>query len=764
MTNQNGLDDILKEFLVEASENLDTLDQDLVILESNPKDQEVLNRIFRTIHSIKGTSGFFGLTKLESVAHLGENLLDGLRSNKLELNAEITNVLLQLVDSIREIFSYVGKGQGEGPTSYEALIEKLKKITSSLPTKITTPEVSLEGAAPETASEMVGVLEVNLPTPPAASPVEQKIDIKAENTPSPKGEPSRNSAAPEVEAKSGHSLAETTLRVDVHLIDELMNLVGELVLARNQILQFSRGLNDSGLLGSTQRLNSITSELQESVMRTRMQPIDNVWSKFPRVIRDVAQLCKKEARIEMEGKDTELDKTIIEAIKDPLTHIIRNSVDHGLEMPDIRKARGKDPVGTVKLKARHEGGYVVIDIADDGAGLNLEKIKAKASEKGLITPEQSQKMSDREAAKLIFAPGFSTADQITNISGRGVGMDVVRSNIEKIGGVVDVLTVSNQGTTVRIRIPLTLAIIPALIVMCAGRKFAIPQVSLVELVRIPAEKVGSEIEKIGEASFYRLRGQLMPLIHLGETLKIAQFEEIKAGSSLNIIFVQVEGRQFGIVVDSVSDTEEIVVKPLSKQLKNVSIYAGAAIMGDGKISLILDVAGVAKHSGLFSAKDGKIDNQEEVKLTENSKTLKQRLLIVDAGHGSRVAIPVEKLNRLEEFAVDSFEYAAGHLCTQYRGEILPLVDIVEFLGKEAPVRSGDVKAVIIKNQNIQLGLLVNGILDIVEENIALTKISSGKRIVGSAIVAGAVTDFINLDDLISVVEGVRSEGTNFGVV
>jgi two-component system chemotaxis sensor kinase CheA len=796
MSEQDEMQEVIKEFLVESFENLDKLDQDLVALESTPDSKDILNRIFRIIHTIKGTSGFFGFSKLESIAHLGENLLDGLRSGKIASTTEITTALLNTVDAVREILTSVHNGATEGPTSYESLIATLRRLTSA-PSKSSAVEakpaeeakpnsspVENSAAKKEDLTTLPAPVTPDVVMPEASSPVLQQAVAAEPVISAPfdaaisieQGVPAVSaqkdvksiSEAPKTAAtsvsdqdhKASHGVIETSLRVDVHLIDDLMNLVSELVLARNQILQFSRTLNDSGLVTTTQRLNVITTELQESVMRTRMQPIENVWNKFPRVIRDVAQACKKEARIEMEGKHTELDKTIIEAIKDPLTHIIRNSVDHGLETPEVRRAKGKDPVGTVKLKAFHEGGYVIIEIIDDGAGLNIPRIKAKAVEKGLLTQDYAEKMSDREAAKLIFAAGFSTAEKVTNISGRGVGMDVVRSNIERIGGIVDVLTVADLGTTIRIRIPLTLAIVPALVVIASGQRFAIPQVSLVELVRIPLEKMDSEIERIGEAHFYRLRGRLMPLIYLSQTLGMSSNQK-QSVSSLNIVFVQVDGRQFGIIVDSVCDTEEIVVKPLSKQLKEIPVYAGAAIMGDGKIALIIDVAGLSKHSEIFANQDSDSSRNKSADDGDVKKQIKHRLLIVKVGESSKCAIPVERLNRLEEFESDSFESAGGNLCVQYRDNILPLVDLAQFLGRRASPRQGVIKAVIIDNHVCRIGLLVDGIIDIVEEAISLTKVSVANGIVGSAIISGHVTDFLDLGAVFSSVS-VDQAATQLG--
>lgn len=737
------MDEIIKEFLVESFENLDKLDQDLVAFESNPQDTSILNRIFRIIHTIKGTSGFFGLGKLESIAHLGENLLDGMRSGKLQSGTEITSALLGTVDAVREILTNVQSNGSEGDTDYSEILATLRRLTgveSSTKSQVTESAEPILTVASTT--ESLSKITVTEEVPPPVIPQAQTEQIQSSKTMKP--------TEPEAKVTQQQNVAETSLRVDVHLIDELMNLVSELVLARNQIIQFTRKHSDSQLLSTSQRLNVITTELQENVMRTRMQPIENVWNKFPRVVRDVAQACKKEVKIEMEGKETELDKTIIEAIKDPLTHIIRNSVDHGLELPEVRKGKGKDPVGTVTLRAFHEGGHVIIEIIDDGAGLNIDKIKSKAVEKGLITSEVAAKMTEREAAKLIFAAGFSTADQVTNISGRGVGMDVVRSNIERIGGVVDVLSTMNLGTTIRIKIPLTLAIIPALIVMCGGQRFAIPQVSLVELVRVDAERMNSEIKQIGSAKFYRLRGNLLPLISLKETLKMPEkSKDEKENSSMNIAVVQVDGGQFGVVVDSINDTEEIVVKPLSKQLKDIQVLAGAAIMGDGRIALIVDVTGLAKMSNVLSNSEGVKDNKSADSNETNVSVMKQSLLVVKSGEGSRVAIPLSKLSRLEEFNTSQIESASGQSVIQYRGAILPLLDLSRFLGGAPQAKQEVVKAVVLDSANGQLGLIVECIVDIVEEAVTPVEVSAKAGVTGSAVVGGLVTDFIDIDRLLS---------------
>ena len=601
-------DEIVREFLVESAENLDLLDRELVRLEKDPRNRDTLASVFRTIHTIKGTCGFLGFTKLESVAHVGENLLSKLRDGELALNPDITTALLQMVDAIRQMLASVEAVGNEGERNDQALIETLTRLlqgaTQSKPKTISADAAPADA---KEATEIPPIAKVPDETPSAlVANALPEAAIKAElqaNVHDAGMEPSDPSpqAAAEAQQPNRGAASESSIRVDVVLLDKLMNLEGELVLARNQILQFSNGKEDAGLIAPSQRLNLITTELQEGVMKTRMQPIGNIWNKFPRTVRDVATMCSKQVRIEMEGKETELDKTIIKAIKDPLTHIVRNSVDHGIETLPKRVAAGKSAEGRLSLRAYHEGGQVIIEISDDGAGLDPEKLRRKAVEKSLITTEQSSKMSEREATNLIFLPGFSTADKVTNVSGRGVGMDVVKTNIDKIGGTVDVQSKPGTGTTVRMKIPLTLAIIPALIVTNGGERYAIPQISLPELIRLEGEDTKKRIELIQGVPVYRLRGRLLLLVHLDRELRVeSSTKDASEADAVNIVNLQADERQFGLVVDQINDTEEIVVKPLSKHLKGIRTFAGSTIMGDGRVALILDVLGIAQSSNVVN--------------------------------------------------------------------------------------------------------------------------------------------------------------------
>jgi two-component system chemotaxis sensor kinase CheA len=548
------------------------------------------------------------------------------------------------------------------------------------------------------------------------------------------------------------SVVDTSIRVDVDLLDKLMNLVGELVLARNQVLRFSSHDKDALFTATSQHLNLVTTELQEGVMKTRMQPIGNIWGKFPRVIRDLSISCGKKVRLEMEGKDTELDKTLIETIKDPLTHIVRNSVDHGIEAPEIRVANGKEEEGVLKLRAFHEGGQVNIEIVDDGAGIDPEKLKDKAVKKNLVTQEQVAKMSDHELVNLVFLPGFSTAAQVTNVSGRGVGMDVVKTNIEKIGGTVDIQSKLGLGTTLKVKIPLTLAIIPALIIKCGAERFAIPQVNLVELLRLENGQKNESIEEIQGTPVYRLRGSLLPLVYLNQQLKIQSSDMEKA---INIVVLQTDNQQFGLVVDGISDTEEIVVKPLGRQLKEIPAFAGTTIMGDGKVALILDVVGLAQSANILNKHRDPPVSESVIADGSNEDGL-QTLLILKVA-GGRMAISLSTVARLEEFHQSDVERSGNQDVVQYRGEIMPLIHLSHYFSKESSDESSGtgneaMQAVVYTCEGKSVGLVVDQIEDIVEEKITIKRSLTRKGIMGTVVVKGQVTELIDAESIVRETE------------
>ena len=746
--------DIVKDFLAESYENLDRLDRELVGLEKHPQDKEALASIFRTIHTIKGNCGFLGFSKLEKVAHVGESLLTLLRDGKLVLNPEIITGLLRMVDAIRQMLAQIGSTGQDGNVEYPELVATLTQLQSpvagpgkgkAVPPKVPPTPAQNSGPDEPAIPEAVRAKLAAPPAPPA--PV-----TAAEPVPAP-------SPADTVPAAEGRrDTAAETIRVGVNLLDKLMTLVGELVLARNQLLQFSNTLEDAALQTVSQRMNLIATELQEEVMKTRMQPIGNIWNQFPRTVRDVALGCNKEVSIEMEGKETELDKTIIEAIKDPLTHLVRNAVDHGIESPEARVKAGKARTGRLTLRAFHEGGQVNIEISDDGAGLNVQRIRQKAVERGLITADQSGRMPDREVFNLIFLPGFSTAEKVTNVSGRGVGMDVVKTNVEKIGGTVDVQSAAGQGTTVRVKIPLTLAIIPALVVTCAGDRYAIPQVNLVELVRLEADQVSAAIELVHGAPVYRLRGRLLPLVYLERELRLdgkAGKEGKESDEAVNIVVLQADARQFGLVVDAINDTEEIVVKPLRKQLKSIRTFAGASIMGDGKIALILDVMGVAQRAGVVGeTRDRALDEAIAASAVTAVKE-KQTFLLFHGPDQARMAVPLDTLARLEELPASQVEKAGNQLVAQYRGRILPLVRLASVVQErrqarrhkgtdEDAVEAAPLQVLVCNHEGHRVGLVVERIVDIVEDSAEVRYPASRQGILCSVVIHERITELIDV--------------------
>lgn len=807
------LDDIVKDFLIESYENLDQLDRNLVELEKDPTSHTLLSAVFRTIHTIKGTCGFLGFAKLESVAHVGENLLSRLRDGQLSLNPDITTGLLAMVDAIRHMLALIESTGQDGDGDYSQLIAML--------TRLQEPEAQLAVPGPPSADnrpqeadshqqpeERAQDVQPPTPNPLGASnadlstsafgeilvteglakpeDIEQALEQQAQGDTRKLGEilvnhgvmterqlkavlqiqreeKAANSEPTQgqTETRASSVAADSTIRVDVGLLDKLMNLVGELVLARNQVLQFTSSQKDTGFVATSQRLNLITSELQEGVMKTRMQPIGNLWSKMPRIVRDLAMACGKQVRVEMEGKETELDKTLLEAIKDPLTHMVRNSVDHGVETAEKRLAAGKPAEGVLSLKAYHEGGQVNIEISDDGGGINFEKVKQKALERGLITPEQAARMSDREITSLIFLPGFSTAEKVTNVSGRGVGMDVVKTNIEKIGGTIDLQSKAGQGSTFKLKIPLTLAIIPALTVTSGGDRYAIPQVSLVELVRLEGAEAGRSIEMIHGAPVYRLRGHLLPIVYLNRELQV---EHDSAGrgvsqsvladamdGALNIVVLQADDRQFGLVVDDINDTQEIVVKPLGKQMKGLAVFAGATIMGDGKVALILDVLGIAQHARVITETRDHVGGEKIVQVEEQDVE-KRTLLLFRSGEQGRMAVPLSEVARLEEFSAAKIERAGDQEVVQYRGQIMPLVRLSQTLGLASGEERDPLQVVVYSYQGRSIGFIVDRILDIVEETVTVRGRSNRQGILGSAVVQEQVMDLVDVPGVIRMVD------------
>jgi len=724
------MDDLTREFLIESQEGLDRMERCLTDLEMQPKDTGLLAEVFRSVHTIKGTTGFLGFKRLEKLAHAGENLLGLLREGKLIADAAIITALLQLLDGLRSILKAIEADDTEGAGDDAALIEYLEALQT--PAQMCKP-----------ARATVHAHAAAMPEEPAACAA---ASAPAE---SPSGEaaaPSASNALPEPEAvmakprvQPASSAAESTLRVDVTLLNRMMNLVGELVLTRNQVLQATAA--DPRMTQLSRRLDMVTADLRESVMKARMQPVSNIFSKMPRMVRDLCQSLDRRVRLEMEGQETELDKSLLEAIKDPLTHAVRNSLDHGIEPPEVRVAAGKDPEGVLKLRASQEGSHVVVEVADDGAGIAVEKVRTKAIERGLIAAERAARMSERELLQLIFLPGFSTAAAVTKVSGRGVGMDVVRTNVEKIGGKVEIDSRVGKGTTLRLRIPLTLAIIPALIVRSREQSFALPQGALSELVHVSPQQAATAIEWIENAPLYRLRGKLLPLVFLERLLA----QDGERGPSLErdhfIAVLEVDGRHFGLVVDGLADPEEIVVKPLSAVLKDIGIYSGATVLGNAQLALILDPGAIAARAGVaMIAEDETARSAEAGESVHDAGSFEY--LLVEIG-GRRAAVSLADVLRIEQAPLARIEYIGYRPVINFEGQLLPVEDAGGLLGAAEGNPQAQITVVVCRDGQRHVGIAVTHVLDVAAGR-DLFEAGTEVRAMGVTLLKESVTGVVHL--------------------
>jgi len=729
------MDEIVQEFLVESHENLDQLDRDLVDLEQHPGSRELLASIFRTIHTIKGTSGFLAFGNLEAVTHVGENLLARLRDGRMSMTPATTDVLLEMVDTVRELLAAIEVDGTEGTVAVAAVVDRITAVLDGGQPSESPAESPADSAAGPVAAP---VAEVPSETP--VVPVDIPVEPVVEPTPpAPVAEAPAPAEAPSGEdATSRRTVADASIRVDVEVLDSLMRLVGELVLARNQIVRQAADSQDQDLVRSSQRLNLIATELQEGVMKTRMQPIDHLWSKLPRVVRDLGAQCGKHVRLAMVGRETELDRTLLEAVKDPLTHLVRNAVDHGLESPEERREAGKPEEGVLTLRAYHEGGQVVVEVCDDGAGIDAAKVAAKAVDKGLRTTAQIGQMSQADLLQLIFLPGFSTASAVTNVSGRGVGMDVVKTNIESIGGTIEVESTMGRGTTCRLRIPLTLAIVPALTVECAGDRYAIPQVSLLELVALDADRAANAVEDVNGAPVYRLRGALLPLVRLADVLGV---ESDRSDGHVLIAVLQADGKRFGLVIDRVLSTEEIVVKPLATRLKALGTYSGATILGDGRVALILDVQALARNALSAEVLDRQAAEQHQAGTTSVEQ---DRVLVAGIGAGRQVAIPLSSVTRLEHIPAARVEHVGSREAVQYRGAILPLLRLDRHLGSMTEREGDDLVVVVYSADGRSVAIVVDEIVDIVEGEAEVHSDIDDHGLLGSAVIRDRIIELLDV--------------------
>jgi len=770
-------DELLGEFVVEANEHLADIENQFLSIEESGADIDVdlINEVFRGIHSIKGAAGFMGLTKVNDLSHSLENLLNMMRNNELTPTSPMIDTMLQAADALQDLINNVENSNDVDVS------EHVKAL-----------EVFATGEAPTEAAPTAEIVEVDeeedmdaaIAKAFAAQAAKKTTKKSAEPDPTPEPTPAPQAEAPapaaptpvaakkkEVQKDAGEKKStapEANIRVPVGVLDKLMNLAGELVLSRNQLMQAISSKDRSGLDAIASHLDQVTTEVQESIMQTRMQQIGSVFSKFPRIVRDLSSKLTKQCALNIKGKEVEVDKTIIEAIGDPLTHLIRNSVDHGVELPADRVKAGKPAEGTMDLRAFYQAGKVRIEIEDDGAGIPPEKLREKAVSKGILTQEQADEMNDREAIRLIFHPGFSMAEKVTDVSGRGVGMDVVKTNISKLGGTVDVESTVGKGTLIIITLPLTLAIIPSLIVQCQDDRFAIPQVNIAELVRVRAEEVDQRISQVQDAKVLRLRGNLLPLIELSDALEITDVSEAKGPfnsgnetaneetasdedeprKAMNIIVVETGNQRFGIIVDGLHDSEEIVVKPLSRHLQSCPCLSGATILGDGHVALILDVPGMAAHQEIRSDEEL---NAEEAKAAVNRDEESQYMLLFSNHENEHFAVSMDIISRIERIRAEQIDSVGGYELLQHGSSTMPLIRLEKCITTETPEPAKRIYVIVFEANGKEVGLVVPTLEDIREVTTVIDQTTFIERgILGSMVLDKKTTRYIDLFEIAEI--------------
>lgn len=778
------MDDLIAEFVAETEDSLGDLDVQLVRLEQSPDDKQILGNIFRIMHTIKGTCGFLGLMRLATVAHASENILDKIRHGEMPATPAAISLILESLDRIKSLISSLQElgtepegddkelivrlanfcdsqeahgGAGIEAHSQESSVSTEAGAESAEDAYIPDPLQALFDAAPgpdddfpvptleEISDKTEAAAEESISAEAKESAIQEALNLPVAKAPAPAAKAPVEGGDASADKQGGHAAPNAgggLIRVNLSVLESLMQMVSELVLTRNQLLQLMRTREDEQLAGPMQRLNYITSELQDSVMKTRMQPISNAWTKFPRLVRDLAVELGKKIDLRMEGEETELDRQVLEMIKDPLTHMVRNSADHGLETPDKRRAAGKPETGTINLRAYHEGGHIIIEITDDGAGIAIDRVKEKCLSNGLATESQLEQMTDQQIVQHIFMPGFSTAEKVTSVSGRGVGMDVVRSNIEKIGGTVEVRTRSGKGSTFLIKIPLTLAIVSVLIVESAKGRFAVPQLNVNEIVRV-APNAEYEIEKLNDIPVLRLREQLLPVLYLDKLLGSPSSSSADRDHGF-VTVCKIGGQRLGLMVDKVYDTEEIVVKPMSPALRNIPLYSGSTILGDGSVVLIIDPNTLVRQLGLVGEMKNEAMNHEEAKYLAQEKT--SRFLIFMAADEMPKAVSLDLVSRLEEIEASDVQTVSGATVLQYRGGLMRLITLHD--GYSIPTE-GILEVIVFQYGEHAVGLYIEEIRDIVDFVYEIKMPSKAEWSLGSTIIHGETAEVVDVGYLIS---------------
>jgi two-component system, chemotaxis family, sensor kinase CheA len=760
------MDDLLKDFVVETSEHLDIVDAELVRFERDPNNSATLALIFRLVHTIKGTCGFLGLPRLEHLAHAAEDVISRFRDGE-PVTAPAVTMILKTIDRIKGIVGELDRSGTEPEGHDEDLVDALRALASGKLPDIAAP------AMPEVKPEAEGTIsfqilerslredEVTLddlerafrdaPGPDAVAFVEPEPPVSAAPPKPVKIERKDQGEPGEADHANQNSTTKQTVRVAVGTLDRLMTMVSELVLTRNQLLEIARQRDDGDFKSPLQRLSHITAELQDGVMQTRMQPIGSAWTKLSRVVRDLTEELGKKIELIQNGAETEIDRQLLEMIKDPLLHMVRNAADHGLEMPDERLAAGKPAHGTINLRAAQESGYIIVEVSDDGRGIDLERVKAKAIRNGMTTEQDIARMSDEQVLRFVMEPGFSTAAAVTNISGRGVGLDVVRSHVEQVGGIVDLRSRQGKGLTVTIKLPLTLAIASALIVEAAGQRFAIPQISVAELVRTQAAG-DVRIEKLNGQATLRLRQKLLPVVEVADVLSIERMDTGNENSGTAhsddqlVVVCHVGGHRFGIVVDSILHTEEIVVKPISSKLRHMSVYSGATILGDGSVILILEPAGIARSVMESAGREFAAQAEADLASEIHASAERSLLLLFRAGGTNLKAIPLSFIGRLEEFDRAAIEDTGGKAVVQYQGRLMPILGYM-------PSGSFDLDArqpvLVFHQQDREIGMAVDEIVDVVEVAIQIDTSHATHGTVGATIIDGKAVEIVDVSELVA---------------
>jgi two-component system chemotaxis sensor kinase CheA len=723
------MDELLKDFLTETTEHIEGAETQLIQFERDPSDASLISSIFRLVHTIKGTSSFLGLDRLEKVGHAAETVMGMIRDGAPPTQLSVT-LILAAIDRIKTIIDDIARTGGEPAGDDSAIIGALEAYAQN-------------GAATEPLKEVESARAKTLPTIPEDDASDDDDshpgDAAASQGGAAKdasGQPASSTAASGANRKeqtSGAPGKQETIRVSVDTIERMMQLVSELVLTRNQLLELARHREDDALKTPLQHLSTLTSELQDAVMRARMQPVGRLYANLPRLIRELSTSLGKNIDLITEGADTELDRQLIEVIRDPLTHLIRNCADHGIERPEERLAKGKPEVGEIRVSAAHEAGQITIDISDDGKGLDIERIKQKIVSQGLASEQQLKTMSSDEINRFIFEPGFSTAALVTNVSGRGVGMDVVRSNIEGIGGSVSLSSTPGRGSRFSLKIPLTLAIAPALIIEVAGQRFALPQTSVVEAVSL-GKNYSNLIQNVQNALVLKLREEVIPAVELRDVVGLNPLEGSSETEKLAVV-MRVGTNAFCVIVDGVADIQEIVVKPLSASLAHLKVFSGHTILGDGSVVLILDPGGISANLGIEKTAEKNRDQNREQNVQD-----RRRLVMFRAGQGAPKVLPLSLVSRIEMVETKRIETSDGQLMVLLQGRLMPIVPV----SSQIDLSRGSYPVLVVADGDRSLGLLTDEIVDIIEDKLDIQLSSSSPDIVGSAEIRGQAVELIDV--------------------